>query len=292
MIKPQPIVWNGNVISPEKWLPQGSRRYSVSQWRKVAARRHCPYGIPGDSDWQSGLPPTNGYYYVRGFAEDKPIWLRRFLSEDYPGEDITPGLLWSWNEQDSPEAIEIEGLSLESIRWKRPGDRLWAKETWRVASLLYDDAPMIQYKADGVEREGDPIDGPGAWNDDKYLEWCHRQWEYMAIDCAKAGIEADTEGIFHWATETNPNRWRPLIFMPRWASRILLEVTGVRVERIQDISEEDAVAEGIEPKEPNHVVSSRYRFGQLWNSINRKRGFGWDTNPLVRVIEFKVLKRK
>ena len=79
------------------------------------------------------------------------------------------------------------------------------------------------------------------------------------------------------------------IFMPRWASRITLELTGVRVERVQDISEEDAVAEGIEAKEPNHVVSARYRYGQDWNDINRKRGYSWDINPWIWALTFRVL---
>lgn len=81
--------------------------------------------------------------------------------------------------------------------------------------------------------------------------------------------------------------WKPSIHMPRWASRITLEVVNVVVERVQDISEEGAIYEGMEPKEPNHVVSAKYRFAKFWDSINLKRGFGWDSNCWVWVIEFK-----
>jgi hypothetical protein len=90
-------------------------------------------------------------------------------------------------------------------------------------------------------------------------------------------------------------KWKPSIHMPRWASRIALEVTGVRVERVQDISEGDAIAEGIEPHfaaiaEMSHdAISPESEFALLWDSINAKRGYSWDSNPWVWVVEFKVL---
>jgi hypothetical protein len=97
--------------------------------------------------------------------------------------------------------------------------------------------------------------------------------------------------------------WRSPRFMPRWASRITLEVTAVRVERIQEITEDDAIAEGIQ-KEPcsaghherfgmwtgkKHSCndSARVVFMDLWDSINAKRGFGWAVNPWVWVVEFR-----
>lgn len=86
-----------------------------------------------------------------------------------------------------------------------------------------------------------------------------------------------------------PPRWKPSIHMPRWASRITLEITGIRVERLQDISENDAVAEGVEFWTPtvdvDPVPSPRPAYRLLWESIN---GAGsWGLNPWVFVIEFK-----
>jgi hypothetical protein len=79
-------------------------------------------------------------------------------------------------------------------------------------------------------------------------------------------------------------KWCPSIFMPRWASRIILEVTGVRVERLQEITNAGALAEGIEPSGvPRTYVGD---FAALWDSLNAKRGYGWDTNPWVWVIGF------
>ncbi len=96
-------------------------------------------------------------------------------------------------------------------------------------------------------------------------------------------------------------RWRPSIYMPRWASRITLEVTDVRVERVQEISEDDALAEGIEPGEVcrHPEICGRagesalqcmqaHHFLHLWDSINGKKpGCSWDDNPWVWVIEFR-----
>ncbi|MBT0367283.1 hypothetical protein ISO55_09960 [Morganella morganii subsp. morganii] len=92
-------------------------------------------------------------------------------------------------------------------------------------------------------------------------------------------------------------KWRPSSQMPRWASRILLEITGVRVERLQDISQADAIAEGAPPSHPTiDVVSREYGFPdfsrswfwQTWWHIYGKKN--WQANPWVWVIEFKQIQ--
>ncbi|MBI5843701.1 MAG: hypothetical protein HZB23_03425 [Deltaproteobacteria bacterium] len=101
--------------------------------------------------------------------------------------------------------------------------------------------------------------------------------------------------------------WKPSIFMPRRFCRLTLKVTGVRLERVQDISADDALAEGIDWKRVDnwtvtyfsdpksleacihHTPQSAYR--ALWDCINAKRGYGWDTNPWVWVISFAVAER-
>lgn len=89
-------------------------------------------------------------------------------------------------------------------------------------------------------------------------------------------------------------KWKPSIHMPRWASRINLEITGIRVERVQDITEEDCYKEGLDLSigmmlvEPHWMIKDilRRKFKDLWDSINAKRGYGWDVNLWVWVIEF------
>ncbi|SOT39364.1 Phage-related protein (fragment) [Burkholderia cenocepacia] len=86
--------------------------------------------------------------------------------------------------------------------------------------------------------------------------------------------------------------------MPRWASRITLEITGVRAERLQSISEADARDEGvtIEDHHMRGYCGGAFRppsiraFHDLWDSLNASRGHGWDTNPWVWVVEFKQVR--
>ena len=86
-------------------------------------------------------------------------------------------------------------------------------------------------------------------------------------------------------------KWKPSIHMPRDTARLFLRVTNVRVERLQDITEEDARAEGVNGIPRSTVLYPNddyiYPFKQLWNSLNQKRGYGWETNPWVWVYEFE-----
>jgi len=94
------------------------------------------------------------------------------------------------------------------------------------------------------------------------------------------------------------DNWQPSIFMPRWASRITLEIKHVRIMRLQNISFRDCLAEGI--KDEICLIASgqpipyeiavkiaRDRFRELWDSINLKRGYGWETNCWVWRITFR-----
>ncbi len=130
------------------------------------------------------------------------------------------------------------------------GDRLWVRETFThyrpFGEETQPDAPII-YRAD----------------EDK---------------CGQYPAVIDGRSVL----VSNRNPWKPSIFMPRWASRITLEVTGVRVEQVQDISEEDAIAEGIDHAYANTIGA----FADLWDTINAKRGYSWESNPYVWVIGF------
>ena len=85
-------------------------------------------------------------------------------------------------------------------------------------------------------------------------------------------------------------KWRPSIFMPRWASRITLEVTNVKVQHLWEISEYDMNKEGVPSPSDNAGMHWVTPWVKLWDSINEDRGYGWETNPFVWVVEFKVVK--
>lgn len=118
----------------------------------------------------------------------------------------------------------------------------------------------------------------------------------------------DREVVYRASSEKNilnvPSvKWKPSIHMPRWASRITLEITNVRVERLQDISEEDAKAEGAEQMHIDDLGQTwkthRRGFEKLWTEIygdseevrldDRARFSTWDANPWVWVYEFRRL---
>ncbi len=169
-----------------------------------------------------------------------------------------------------------------------PGDRLWVRETWAV------DAELAQ-----VKRENEDVMGPPGFGHGPYF---------------RADPVHENTGL----------RWRSSIHMPRWASRITLEITGVRVERLQDISEADATAESCEAKpfpgpwwqgykdfdgelihqqsigesppewmiEPKRMKSAPHldlsavdAYRGLWHQIHGPGA--WDKNPWVWVVEFK-----
>lgn len=136
----------------------------------------------------------------------------------------------------------------------QPGDHLWVRETFNLDDN--DKTKRVGYKADG------------------------------------SGIRTSVRDFD--TSERYELPWKPSIFMPRWASRITLEVVRIRVERVTDISEEDIRAEGTPTPNPppnNWMDDSKWRatFAYLWNCINEKRGHGWDTNPFVWVVEFRKI---
>ncbi len=154
----------------------------------------------------------------------------------------------------------------EKCPYGKIGDRLWVRETFCYGEIV----------------EVDTSDG---YPEDCYISQCPDENEFIPKEyCFRNDIGIE-EVI-----------WKPSIHMFRKHSRINLEITDIRVERVQDISHEDAIAEGfpdnIEPN--NYGTGSRARdwFAKLWDSINAKRGYGWEVNPCVWIITFKVLKRE
>lgn len=147
-----------------------------------------------------------------------------------------------------------------------------------------------------------PLKCPYGWPGDRL--WVRERWginhyRYCGTIPKVRPVDLADSLLAYYATEDDPEilhemPWRPSIHMPRWASRILLEVTNVRVERLNAISEADAIAEGITrdgedqgwDSEAEWVCSTPYgAYRELWESINGPGS--WDANPWVWVVEFK-----
>lgn len=192
-----------------------------------------------------------------------PPWLRKMnpTGEMYPGKalGVTPCLFVNCadgsqqrlrNPYAWPDVVPI---------------RLWVRETWADADCMY---------------QGHTNDEPGT----------------VAYFADKSAIQYDSKiprqiGAIDLASwNWNVLKRRPSIFMPRWASRINLEITNVRVERLQEITAADAKAEGVEPFLNRDSTAWRAGFQIGWDSINGKRkGCAWADNPFVWIIEFRKL---
>jgi hypothetical protein len=221
---------------------------------------------------------------------------------------INPQPIWVGDPSIPFKTFDANPKGIINCRYGNPGDRLWVRETWGCSVVKN-------------ERKG--VFYPASMNADKMNadNW-NRELEYDDSDW-----NSYKEKWFQlW--EKYQDKKRPSIFMPRWASRITLEITNVKVEHIQDISEKSAKAEGVEPncvesceidQNGNYFIPERNRcpacdgticswkdylpdcdsggfdspidsFITLWDSINEKRGYGWDANPFVWVVDFKILE--
>lgn len=213
---------------------------------------------------------------VRAILEGRKTQTRRIIKPQPPEE-----LKWlGWctgttgNNKNLGSACWVDEFPLATKQhWVKcpyghPGDRLWVRETF-----------WIEHETDFINE--------------------------VPTDCG-INLKEDTWAkVWYCATTDKPNIYhfyskRPAIHMPRWASRILLEVVSVKVERLQDITNSDARAEGMETEEylawreeaegcappGSHIQSLRDCFQDLWNSINGKK-YPWDSNPWVWVIEFR-----
>jgi len=173
---------------------------------------------------------------------------------------------WCCDNIDEEFFIRLAGNYRRYCPYGVPGDRLWVRETFYAW---------------------------GKW--ETYLDGKKDRRRFLDHTDEKHPIKYPaTEGNRFYQGPANGGddyHCRPSIFMKRKYSRIALEVTGVRVERVQDISDCDSLAEGIKPLDvaARGYIDARVAFRVLWDSINAKRGYSWDTNPWVWAVEFMMI---
>ena len=210
---------------------------------------------------------------VKAILSGQKTQTRRIVKcgfQEIAGRD--DGSLWPWRE-DCEHA--------EDYWYPCPfgdvGDRIWVRETW--AALGNEDGCSIDWN-ENLVKEG------GAAGARIYRACC----EQKEGDYGLWSIPDDAEWKPHTDNMKYEGTWVPSIHMPRWASRILLEITNVRVERLNDISEEDAKAEGA-PTECCVIGDKHFLgFRSLWKSIYGYEN--WQANPWVWVIEFKRVQEQ
>ncbi|WP_132492040.1 hypothetical protein [Pseudomonas aeruginosa] len=213
---------------------------------------------------------------VRAILEGRKTVTRRVMKpQPTPCKD--GGHHWPCNVHQSMLHVERElqngegcwcGLVEAACPFGKLGDRLWVRETH--AQVFEVDIP-----------DGRPAGPIGTAGSPGRPDWKCR-YVYRS-DGEMPNVQ------WHHVGDSQPVRWTPSIHMPRRASRILLEITAVRVERLQDISDDQAIAEGIDTHPTgfygNGCITAGGAFLELWESIN---GDGkWAANPWVWVIEFK-----
>ena len=158
--------------------------------------------------------------------------------------------------------------SLELCKYQK-GDILYVRETWKIEWLDDNELEMaITYEADEI-------------------------WEY---------IKFTPNRFSKFKKYYDKKGWQPSIFMPKEAARIFLKVTDVRIERVQDINPENSIAEGLnvccDCKEhggcylPNVCAYLPNTFKKVWNPIYKSKGYGWDTNCWVWIIEFERCEKQ
>ena len=210
---------------------------------------------------------------VRAILEGRKTVTRREVKKQAALDCLAAGF--------EPAFLALPG-NADLCPYGQPGERLWVRETWGVISHDFDErGNMADWKPD---RPASAI-----------REMRFGQGYYSGHVIYRADGEAAWAGDDDGGGDDR-SAWKPSIHMPRIASRILLEITGVRVERLQDITYEEAVAEGVHRDSACRMWTAtdeggachKYpvpAFRDLWSGINGADA--WDANPWVWVVEFK-----
>ena len=220
---------------------------------------------------------------VRAILEGRKTVTRRAVRAGFNPDDLEGTLNRSECRKLHRELPQYFGAAY-FCPYGQPGDRLWVRESWWQA---------------GDWQATYPEDDTGAWFGSRRVVYSSDGTPPNEPNTSyPSGLR---NGAYSAAAPNKIWRHRPSIHMPRWACRILLEITGVRVERLQDISEDQALAEGIiphvrggwhwHPHDPSNVddwhqfgfKSAAYAFQDLWIGT----GGNWEANPWVWVVEFK-----
>lgn len=177
---------------------------------------------------------------------------------------------------DSCENLELLGLTYEN--WTDDKNKKQGPE-YLVYCTEYPEEGVVPI-GQGPARKGDLIYVRETWREFNNSNECGCSDHCL---CPKTGTP-----LYLASHDDGESKWKPSIHMPRWASRLTLKVTDVRIERVQDITEEQAIKEGMHPARPSSLVMPyRTTFMDVWDDIYNN----WCDNPYVWVIEFEVIRQ-
>ena len=166
------------------------------------------------------------------------------------------------------------------------------------------DSIYLRYVKDGIGRFGQGTPGNSCALCDRKMPYQSDDVLYVRETWCKGSLNGGAEQYFYRADDNDFHcKWRPSIHMPKEAARIFLRVTGVRVERLQDVTLDDAIAEGCQGKfigsgecaGAGWEILPEDEFADVWDSTIKKADlarYGWDANPWVFVIEFERISRE
>lgn len=253
-MKETPILFSGPMVT------------AILSGRKTQTRRvMLPQPDLGDTALRTGMGKITPHPFAEGWLLER----------------------WEKQERSFSNFGRCEILKI-ACPYGKPGDRLWVREKWASPEKDKSKPGRIAYDADGV---------CGCWighGEDRHFI-CHGRVLHASGFHENFPAEGSTtRGLGQYSDIRSGEYpsykfgWRPSIHMPRWASRITLEIVSVRVERVKDISRGDAMEEGCPFPNMADGENPVEWFGGVWRSIN---GIGsWNANPWVWVIEFKQIQ--
>jgi hypothetical protein len=277
----------------------------------------CPYGVPGDRLWVRHradlfsvyFKPIPGWEGLYAAGTDGLVYrMDRREPEPLKGSPASKGYLTVSLSRGQWETHSVHKLVCEAYYGPAP---FGGAQVRHVDGIQTNNAPEnLDWGTQEQNWQDRKAHGRGMGADHHaakladHVEDIRRSAESQRAlaahyEVSQSTIQAIRAGRSYGKHEPAPRNltafklWRSPLFMPRWASRITLEVTDVRVERLQSISEEAARAEGVDPLEwsggPANA-DARAAFHELWDRINGSVGRSWNDNPWIWALAFTVVK--
>ena len=215
---------------------------------------------------------------VKAMLEGRKTQTRRIVKPQPERVNDAFDGTWDWKGH-LYDDLTLAMILKDNCPYGQVGDRLWVRET--------------HYRF-------------GRWFRDGFTKSGKQAWRFVAGNSEVRYMDSPPDKVLPNSRRMERGWFKRVsIHMPRSASRITLEITGVKVERVQEITEDDAIAEGVQYGTTNGYAKFRAlsggeatpetwptpqeAFSRLWDSINAKRGYGWDVNPWDWALTFKVV---